>query len=425
MENGFRVERRLANSIKNYETLMRNDSNFSELFVKPDGSLAVTGDLVVNRKLAATLRVLAADPNSFYSGALAQQIVDDIKDYGGNITLQDLQGYNTTIKDPIKVTLRNGNYTLYNPPPPSGGAVLDFIVGILDGYNFTEDDVSDVNRTTLTYHRIVEAFKFAYAKRSRLGDMDFINITELVSNLTSADFAASIRQQINDTTTREVFFYQPDFVSVENHGTAHINVLAPDGSAVAMTSTINYFFGAQVRGSRTGIVFNDQMDDFSTPGVTNVFGFPPSPNNFIVPGKIPQSSMCPTIVFDSSGEVAFLGGGVGGSRITTQVAFVMMGSLWFKRDLLTADDTGRIHHQLVPNEIVAERWLDSAIVAGLRAKGHTVNVLQPPNDYIAFVNTVRVKCPPRNAIGSDVASNMTSCIEAIVDGRHGGIPDGV
>ena len=105
-------------------------------------------------------------------------------------------------------------------------------------------------------------------------------------------------------------------------------------------------------------MFNNEMDDFSTPGLINAFGFPPSPNNFIVPSKIPQSSMCPTIVLDPSGNVRFMGGGAGGSRITTTVAFVMMNSLWFNKDLRASTDTARIHHQLAPNTLYYEPSLD-------------------------------------------------------------------
>jgi gamma-glutamyltranspeptidase / glutathione hydrolase / leukotriene-C4 hydrolase len=117
-------------------------------------------------------------------------------------------------------------------------------------------------------------------------------------------------------------------------------------------------FGAFVRGRRTGIVFNNEMDDFSTPGLVNIYGFPPSPNNYIEPGKIPQSSMCPTIVLDQKGNVAFMGGGAGGSRITTGTAFVMINNLWLQRDVHTATNLPRIHHQLVPNILYYESNFD-------------------------------------------------------------------
>jgi gamma-glutamyltranspeptidase/glutathione hydrolase/leukotriene-C4 hydrolase len=336
--------------------------------------------------------------------------VDDIREYGGNITLSDLAAYRSTIKQPINATLANGNYKLFNPPPPSSGAVLDFITGILDGYNFRQNDINDVASKTLTFHRIAEAFKFAYAKRSELGDQDYVNVTELVYNLTSSDYAESIRQQIDDQYTHDINYYGPTFDYVEDKGTVHLNILAPDGSAVAMSGTINLFFGAKVRGRRTGIIFNDEMDDFSTPGTVNSFGVPASPSNYIVPGKIPMSSMSPTIVLDANGTVVFMSGGSGGTRITTETGFVMMGSLWFNLDLKTATDTPRIHHQLAPNELNYEPDFEQAVLDGLIAKNHTT----APISSLAVVGSIRNRCP----------QGGSTCIEAVSDARKGGAPAG-
>lgn len=423
-EQGFTVEKSLAAAIRQYETTIRNDSNFAELFVKKDGSLIQEGDLLRNPKLALTFSRIAEDPMAYYKGSLARDIVDDIADYGGNVTLADLESYESSFKDPVNITLRNGNYTIYNPPPPSSGVVLDFILAILDGYNLTSSDVANVTGQVRTYHRIVEAFKFAYAKRSALGDENFVNVTQLVANLTSEEYVDSIRARIDDATTHGVQYYDPSFDFDPDYGTTHLSVLAQDGSAVAMTSTVNFFFGASVRGKRTGIIFNDEMDDFSTPGTVNGFGVAASPSNYIEPGKVPMSSMSPSLVFDSSGRVAYVSGAAGGTRITTQTAFVMMNSLWFDKDLQNATDTPRIHHQLTPNEIFVERGVLQPVLEGLMAKNHTIS---DQRSGLADVESIRTRCRPTSAFAFPVRAQHATdvCyIEAVSDGRKGGTPDG-
>jgi len=426
-EEGFIVEPSLSGAINQYNTSIRNDPNLAELFVKEDGTLIKTGDLLVNAKLGATMRIIADDPMSFYRGQLADDIVADLQEYGSNITKDDLAEYLTSgrsvFKVPLQVPLTNGDYTLFNPPPPSSGVVLSFIMNVLDGYNFTAKDLDDTDNKILTYHRIAEAFKFAYAKRSQLGDEEFVNITELLFNLTSPAYGDSIRAQIDDTRTHDVEYYGPTFDIIENTGTAHINVLAPDGAAVALTGTVNLYFGAKVRGRRTGIIFNDEMDDFSTPGTVNEFGVPASPSNYIEPGKIPMSSMSPTLVQHRDGRVVFQSGAAGGTRITTATSFVAMNSLWFELDLLKACDTARLHHQLLPNELVYETTLEPEIVFGLRAKNHTMVT----STGIAVVGSVHSECPLVHATGAqseEKGNEALYCIEAVCDRRKGGVPDG-
>jgi gamma-glutamyltranspeptidase/glutathione hydrolase/leukotriene-C4 hydrolase len=359
---------------------------------------------------------------SFYEGKLAEDIVADLQEHGSIITLEDLKAYGErqVFKSPLTTHLTNGNYTLYNPPPPASGAVLSFILGILDGYNFTPDDISDVKRKGLTYHRIAEAFKFAYAKRSRLGDEKFVDVRELVANMTSHEFAESIRAQIDDTKTHEVSYYGPDFGSVpEDSGTAHINVLAPGGGAVALTGTINTFFGARIRGRRTGIIFNNEMDDFSTPGTSNSFGVPASKSNFIVPGKMPVSSQCPTIVIDKDGRVIMTSGAAGGTRITTSTSFIMANTLWFGLELKDAVDTSRLHHQLMPNELKYEPGLEKAIIKELKDRKHNVSEMIYGMSISQHIHN---KCAAHSSDSSRL--QMDNCIEAVSDGRKGGQPDG-
>jgi len=445
-EDGFVVEPDLASAIRQNNNIIRADPNLAELFVKEDGSLIEAGDLLVNPKLAVTMRRVADDPLSFYTGSLAADIVADLQEYGSNITLEDLAQYRTTLKVPLQMSLENGDYTLYNPPPPSSGVMIDFIMNVLDGYNFTPDNIANSAAKTLSYHRIIESFKFAHAKRSELGDEDFVDVSELVANMTSRDYCRWIREQIDDERTHDIDYYGPSFDLTPDHGTAHISVLAPDGAAVSLTGTVNLFFGAKVRGRRTGIIFNNIMDDFSTPGTRNSFGVPASPSNYIVPGKMPMSSMSPTIVRDRAGNVVLLTGAAGGTRIPVAASQIAVNSLWFGLDLLNSSDTARVHHQLVPNEFTYENWLDPEVLGGLRAKNHSSTT----STGIAVTGSIRSVCANSHAPaalqgqpvqgqpvqgqpvqgqqvqGQPVQGGQTRswCIEALSDGRRGGFPDG-
>lgn len=152
---------------------------------------------------------------------------------------------------------------------------------------------------------MTEAMKFAYAKRTFLGDDDSDDILEIMNNLKSRNYADFIRSKINDTRTfnRNVTYYGAKFVGADDHGTAHMSIFASNGDAISVTSSINFKLGAFFVSKQTGIIMNNQMDDFSTPGVVNVYGIPPSPANFVRPGKHPLSSMSPTIITDENGDV--------------------------------------------------------------------------------------------------------------------------
>ncbi|XP_041979054.1 glutathione hydrolase 1 proenzyme-like isoform X2 [Aricia agestis] len=318
-----------------------------------------------------TLKIIAEKGgDDLYNGTLAVELLDDLKKAGSIITADDLKNYKAKVTDPIAVKLANGD-TLYTPPPPSSGAVLVNILNILSSYNFTADSIKGLDNEVLTYHRIIEAFKYAYAVRTKLGDTDFLDLREYIANITSPQFGIEVRQKINDTlTSNDPEYYGAEGYSKDDHGTAHISVMADNGDAVSLTSSINYYFGAGYVTEKTGIILNDVMDDFSSPGFTNQFGLQPSPANFIAPGKRPQSSMCPSIIVDKDGNVRLVIGAAGGTKITTAVALVAIRKLWFGETVKEAIDHPRFHHQLIPMTINYEFGLTHDILDGLRSKGH-------------------------------------------------------
>ncbi|XP_018319317.1 glutathione hydrolase 1 proenzyme isoform X2 [Agrilus planipennis] len=350
---------------------MKNDPVLKEWFVNEKGNFNAPGTLVRPTKLCDTLRLIAQNGgDDFYTGNMSRMIVNDIKELGGIINEEDLKVYTAKWREPISVTFQNED-RLYSVPPPASGVLLGFILRILDGYNFSPDSINTINDTVLTYHRTLEAFKYAYARRTELGDLNYVNITSLLNNLTSSKYAEQIRKKIDDTTTsQKPEDYGAVFYNQEDHGTAHISVLAENGDAVSATSSVNLYFGAGITSKSTGIVLNSVMDDFSFPYYKNYFGLPGSPSNSLQPGKRSLSSMSPSIVTDKNGDVRVVIGASGGTKITTAVALVIMRTLWFGQNIKEAIDAPRIHHQIYPMKVSYEYGNLQQVVEGLQKKGH-------------------------------------------------------
>ncbi|MEE9343723.1 MAG: gamma-glutamyltransferase [Gammaproteobacteria bacterium] len=310
-----------------------------------NGKVPAIGSRIVQPELADTLQALADQGrDGFYKGEIAKRLIKAVREAGGIWTQQDLDAYRIIERSPIKFRYRN-NTVVSASPPSSGGVALATMLNILSEYSLNE--MSAAERT----HLIVEAMRRAYRDRSEyLGDSDFVNIP--IKRLTDPDYAAGLRKTIQpeNATPSSTLPGQPDASS--GHHTTHFSILDKEGNRVAATLSINYPFGSGFVAKGTGVLLNDEMDDFSAkPGVPNVYGLVGAKANAIEPGKRPLSSMSPTFIETENG-IAILGT-PGGSRIITMA---LLGILESEK---TTDpkkwvSLPRFHHQYLPDVIQHE-----------------------------------------------------------------------
>ncbi|XP_038058653.1 glutathione hydrolase 1 proenzyme-like isoform X2 [Patiria miniata] len=405
-EEGYVIGKALAGAILFEESKVKNDSSLSEIFVNSaTGEILKEGDTLINTKLAATYKKLAeGGEDAYYRGELTDDILADITDRDGVITKEDLERYSVRRRTPLMIEL--DGMKVYTPPPPGSGAVYSLMMNILDGYEIGPDSIATAEAEILATHRMVESFKFAYADRSFLGDEDYVDVKEIVANMTSKSYADSLRAAISDDSSHDPSYYKA-YCNQPDSGTAHLSVVDGDGNAVSVSSTINTYFGSKVCGTRTGIIFNNVMDDFSQPERPNYFHLPPSPSNFIQPGKRPMSSMTPIIIVDRDGKVKLVVGASGGSRITTGVAQVSVNTLWYGESIKEAIQRKRLHHQLVPNNVTYEPGYNQAVIDGLREKGNY------PMEYSG-------RC-----VVLGILRDAQGFLNAYSDERKGGYPAGI
>ncbi|KAI1424837.1 gamma-glutamyltranspeptidase [Xylaria sp. FL1777] len=334
----------------------------------PDGSLLKLGDIMYRKRYAETLQKVAENgADVFYAGDIAEATIATIQENNGTMTLEDLAEYKAIARQPVNITYRG--YKIYSSGSPSSGAVSLSTLKTMEGYE--EADIADVN---LTLHRFDEAMRFAYGARQGLGDPAFIkDASRLENHMIDASNAGMTRAHILDNSTQPVENYTPKRTyTTPSHGTSHITTADRSGIAVSSTTTINLLFGNLLMVPSTGVILNNEMNDFSIPGMRNEFGFEPSEANFIRANKRPLSSITPLIITHMNDHIFAAVGAAGGSRIissTTQVAWHV---LEHNLTMAEAIRLPRVHDQLMPNTAVLEAGFDVAIAASMAAKGHNV-----------------------------------------------------
>uniref|UniRef100_A0A3B4CQE1 Gamma-glutamyltransferase 5a n=1 Tax=Pygocentrus nattereri TaxID=42514 RepID=A0A3B4CQE1_PYGNA len=288
-----------------------------QLFEDEQGRMLKEGDTMKFEKLADTLEEIAENgPDEFYTGETAKKLFCDMQRAGGSITLEDLRSVEVSEVEPWKVSL--GNYTMYFPPPPSGAAVVSFILNVMEGYNLNPASLEGKERV-LTYHRFVEAYKFANAQRKLIKDPRFNNVTKAYA-VTRKEFADRIRKKITDDQTHDAQYYSVT-PEVDTQGTSHVSVLDEDGMAVSVTSSINYMFGCAEYSPQTGVILNNQLADFC------------DRTNQTYTGERPPSSMAPMILRSTKTDDIIVIGASGGTMITTGMTMALMNYLWCGKSL--------------------------------------------------------------------------------------------
>ncbi|KAL7093708.1 hypothetical protein ACP275_11G056300 [Erythranthe tilingii] len=371
-KQGFKVTPYLgANIAKNSDKII-NDLGLREVYA-PNGTLLKSGDTCYNVELGNTLHAIAEQgPQAFYNGKVGEKLIKDVKKAGGILTMEDLRNYKATVSDAVSVKVM-GYEILGMPPPSSGTLALSLILNVLEGYGN-----GDGGEGALGLHRLIESLKHMFAVRMNLGDPLFENIDTTVSDMLSRSFAKSIRERIFDNTTFPPEYYMQRWSQIIDHGTSHFCVVDSDRNAVSMTSTVNYVFGGGVMSPSTGIVLNNEMDDFSIPTDVTPDKLPPAPTNFIKPNKRPLSSMTPIVILKDN-QLAGVIGGSGGLDIIPAVVQVFINHFILGMEPLAAIQSARVYHRLIPNVVSYENW---TVVDGehielsekrkelLREKGH-------------------------------------------------------
>ncbi|KAF9557397.1 hypothetical protein EC968_007680 [Mortierella alpina] len=364
---GWAIGPELAKRLQIYKVLMESEPDWSAVFA-PNGTVLREGQWIKREALANTLETIGLEgAEAFYTGPIAQNMVNHIQTNGGILTMDDMKGYKPLIKEPM-VGYYQGR-KIYTTPAPTSGPILISLLNILERYDLGREKAN----ANVEAHRLVEAMKFGYAQRTELGDPDYTDLNAKIQSIMSKDTAGFIRANISDAQTFPVEYYNPHWGPIENHGTTHMSTVDQNDMAVALTSTVNLVFGSKLLDPKTGIILNDEMDDFSIPGTPNAFGLQPSPYNYPNPGKRPLSSCVPTIV-ERDGKFELALGGSGGSRILTSVLQTMLNIYNHDYNVMEAVEAPRVHHQLMPNIVDIESGYASSEVKFLSTRGHNVTV---------------------------------------------------
>jgi gamma-glutamyltranspeptidase/glutathione hydrolase len=393
--DGFVLDQGDADMLADAADEFRKDGPSAAIFLNR-GQPWKPGQRLVQTDLARSLSLIAkGGTTAFYNGPIAAKIVAASKGGGGILATKDFATYKARELKPLECDYR-GYHMISAPPPSSGGVVLCETFNILEGYPIGELGFHSAAGT----HLLTEALRRAYHDRNlNLGDPSFVTVD--TAHFIDKAYAAQLRQGIDPNKATPSASLGGIGGGREGQNTTHFSIVDKDGNAVSLTYTLNDWFGAHVTAAGTGILLNDEMDDFSAkPGAPNMYGLVEGSNNAVAPGKRPLSSMTPTIV-TRDGQLAMVVGTPGGSRIPSAVIETISNMIDFGMTVTEAVDAPRIHHQWLPEEIGYERFgLSTDTVAKLEAMGHKV----VPMDYGNHVAAILVGAP---AIGAKPLGDHT------------------
>ncbi|MCA1612706.1 MAG: gamma-glutamyltransferase [Acidobacteria bacterium] len=364
--DGFPLSHRMARNLR-ADTLLKRYPESRRIF-QNNGRFFNEGELLRQTDLAATFaRMQAGGPREFYEGQTARLIAEDMRRNRGLITLADLRGYVAKERVPLRTTYR-GHEVISMPPPSSGGAVLIETLNILEGYDLSKMGWASSEK----YHVMTEAMRRAFADRAEyMGDTDFVKVP--IAGIVEKSYTERQRRSISldrASTSAEVRAGTP--AGAESEETTHFTVVDAQGNAVSNTYTLNGGYGSGVTAKGTGVLMNNEMDDFAAkPGTPNMFGLIQSEKNAVAPRKRPLSAMTPTFVMRKDGTLWFATGSPGGPTIINTVLQVILNVVDHGMNIQQAVDAPRIHHQWLPDEIVHEPYgLSADTQRALAAKGH-------------------------------------------------------
>ena len=364
----------IASGLKGQPNFLVDDPSWAIDFA-PNGTLVQLNQTITRKRYADTLETIACyGADAFYEGAIANATIAALQATGGTMTLEDLKNYSVVSRKPSQITYRD--FKLTSGSAPSGGEVALAALKIFEGYGNVGDPAA-INMSTFYLN---EAMRFAYGERTNLGDPSFVsNIQSYEDGMVSEQLAEEVRGKITNVTHNNISYYDPgQFSILTDSGTSEIASADQSGMAVTLTTTVNLLFGSQVCVPETGVVMNDEMNDFSIPNTINAFGYPPSPANFIEPGKRPLSSISPTIAEWLANSTFYLAtGSAGGSQIITAV----IQNVWHVLDQgMTIGEAlaqPRLHDQLSPNLVQFEYTYDNETVDFLQSRGSNVTWVAP------------------------------------------------
>ena len=381
---GFRAYRAYVNAADYRRDCLAADPEASRIFLRRgrDGQLhaPAPGDRLIQPDLERTLKAIALrGADAFYKGDVAHRIAATVQSGGGILSEQDLAAFKVRDREPLEGTYR-GHRLVSMPPPSSGGMILIGLLNVLE----REDPTAGGYKPEPYLHVMVEAEKRLFAHREGWGDPDFNpGMAEIARKIVSKDFARALRDSIGDraTTAEQVVSAQ------EGAHTTHISVVDAQGNAVALTTTVNEPFGSCVVARGTGVLLNDEMDDFAVaPGVMNAFDVRGGTENAPGPGKVPLSSIAPTLVFTPGGELRLVIGSAGGSTIPTTIAQAIIHVIDDHMPIDRALAAPRVHHNLFPDVIRVEpQGLEAATARGLESRGHRIEYRPRPWAQVSAV----------------------------------------